>query len=163
MGINGERANFVVAILLANGANRFGGMSAEDITNAIPDLPKRTVYRILKRPGFKECDRAIWPKQYWYDASSVRHPVGKVAKPETDLAPYDGKRFIETIPKASNELLKIHTYIEALKHDEKNKFHYQIDSLEIFAWNLLTRVQQTKDHPLYDTPEWWRIYNDVEN
>lgn len=163
MGINGERANFVVAILLANGANRFGGMSAEDITNAIPDLPKRTVYRILKRPGFKECDRAIWPKQYWYDASSVRHPVGKVAKPEVELPPYDGKQFIDRLKTSSNGLLITHDQIKELKHDEKNKFHSHLDNLEKFAWNLLTRVQQTKDHPLYDTPEWWRIYNDVEN
>jgi hypothetical protein len=157
-----ERANFIAHIMLERGANEFHGISVNDILDMI-DIPRQSLYRILDLPGFKKCKAVKYPQEYWFDANARSSHVGKVAKPEVELPPYDGKQFIDRLKTSSNGLLITHDQIKELKHDEKNKFHSHLDNLEKFAWNLLTRVQQTKDHPLYDTPEWWRIYNDVEN
>lgn len=165
MGINPERANFVANILLANGANQYGGMTARELLDAIPDIPERTMYSILKQTGFKQCERAVWPKQFWYDVSEkqkikkVPVPVGN-GENRVELSPYDGKEFITNLKYNGEALITAHKMILNYNHEDKAKFHNMMNQLEEFALKLQERVQQTKAHSFYDTPEWWRIYND---
>lgn len=175
MRLDDRKRQLVASYLIVNGADEDRGITASQIMENI-EIKKPTLYRILTEPGFRETRFTRSPKQYWFDASvKIRQQESKqMTDKKPELPPLTPLEFAEKLQSVSHNpmffdggpdrLLAIAKHANDFAHNDGElkwtQKHLEdcVLNLQAYGESIVARVEQIINHPKYNTPEWWRIF-----
>ena len=182
MSRNLDNLRDITTFLMLHGTSPTKGYTAAEISEAVPTLKERSVYRILQsNPQFVQTTNSIHPKRYYFDPLKVALPTkanSLTIRPEYRAEHGTPVKFIEGLVRnlkgedspiykevknigfAANNAIMFSKNMEALQPGKWEAAKYSIDNLEQFAAILYQRCYELKNDPRYNSPEWWSIFTE---
>lgn len=187
MSRNTDNLRQITTFLMMNNSSPLKGYTAKEISEAVPSLKERTVYRLLStHPQFNQTENSIHPIRWWFDPLQVKIVSETIdnsmaIRPEFKVTASTHTNWIgrllratvgdenalaeqaKLLGKAANNAVLFQQNKADLSPEAWANAKQALDQLERFTATLYQRIQSMKNDERFDTPEWWAIFDPEEN